>query len=80
MTMDVDTKETQDPSISVASGNAAILMQLKECVSLIETGAYGREVRRIARSVRLPLDYASEAEAEHINTFFVPKFHSRVGL
>ncbi|CAM8987245.1 unnamed protein product [Rhodiola kirilowii] len=69
MTMDVDTKETQDPSISVASGNSEILMQLKECVSLIETGAYGREVRRIARSVRLTMQVRRKLNTSILSSF-----------
>ncbi|GMH04638.1 hypothetical protein Nepgr_006478 [Nepenthes gracilis] len=53
MTQDVEMKDTQAPSNSLSSAAPPTLLHLKEIASLIETGSYTKEVRRIARAVRL---------------------------
>ncbi|KAJ6906425.1 26S proteasome non-ATPase regulatory subunit 3 [Populus alba x Populus x berolinensis] len=52
MTQDVEMKEQHQPSNSTAS-SPSTLHHLKEIASLIETGAYAKETRRIQRAVRL---------------------------
>ncbi|KAF9676181.1 hypothetical protein SADUNF_Sadunf09G0111600 [Salix dunnii] len=53
MTQDVEMKEQQQPSNSTTPSSPSTLHHLKEIASLIETGAYAKESRRIQRAVRL---------------------------
>ncbi|KAL8128928.1 hypothetical protein V2J09_018083 [Rumex salicifolius] len=53
MTQDVEMKDTQAPSNSISSGAPPTLQHLKDIASTIETGSYKKEVRRVARAVRL---------------------------
>ncbi|PHT97854.1 putative 26S proteasome non-ATPase regulatory subunit 3 [Capsicum chinense] len=55
MTQDVEMAEQAPPSNSVTSASPSVFHHLKEIASLIETGAYAREVRRISRAVRLTM-------------------------
>ncbi|PKA60400.1 putative 26S proteasome non-ATPase regulatory subunit 3 [Apostasia shenzhenica] len=57
MTQEVEMKEAQaPPSNSFSSASTpSTLQHLKEIASLIETGAYAKEVRRIVRAVRLTI-------------------------
>ncbi|XP_078448250.1 putative 26S proteasome non-ATPase regulatory subunit 3 [Wolffia australiana] len=53
---DVDMKDPQAPaSNSAQAAVPSVLHHLKEIVSLIETGAYTKEIRRIVRAVRLTI-------------------------
>uniref|UniRef100_A0A7N0U5I6 PCI domain-containing protein n=1 Tax=Kalanchoe fedtschenkoi TaxID=63787 RepID=A0A7N0U5I6_KALFE len=69
MTTDVEMKETQAPSNSISNGNSATLLQLKESASLIETGAYAREVRRIVRAVRLTMQVRRKLNTSVLSSF-----------
>lgn len=53
MTEDVEMKDTQVTAISSSPTPDPTLQHLKEIASLIETGSYTKEVRRINRAVRL---------------------------
>ncbi|KAI9109238.1 hypothetical protein K1719_019861 [Acacia pycnantha] len=53
MTQDVEMKDRTTSSHSVSSAIPSALQHLMEIASLIETGSYSKEVRRIARAVRL---------------------------
>ncbi|OUZ99780.1 Proteasome component (PCI) domain [Macleaya cordata] len=56
MTQDVEMKELlAPPSNSVSFNVPSTLQHLKEIASLIETGAYAKEVRRIVKAVRLTI-------------------------
>lgn len=44
-------------------------LDLKDIASLIETGAYAREVRRIARAVRLTMALRKKLKASTLNAF-----------
>ncbi|KAJ6795184.1 putative 26S proteasome non-ATPase regulatory subunit 3 [Iris pallida] len=69
MTQDLEMKDAQllsDPVPSVAS---SILQNLKEIASLIETDAYGKEVRRIVRAVRLTILHRRKLTAPVVAAF-----------
>lgn len=55
MTQDVEMKDSQPgaPSNSLSSAVPPTLQHLKEIASLIESGAYTKEARRISRAIRL---------------------------
>ncbi|KAG5547621.1 hypothetical protein RHGRI_013347 [Rhododendron griersonianum] len=72
MTQDVEMKEqaaAAAPSNSVASTAPSTLQQLKEIASLIETGTYAREVRRILRAVRLTISLRKKLKASLVHAF-----------
>ncbi|KAM7479463.1 hypothetical protein LguiA_027676 [Lonicera macranthoides] len=69
MTQDVEMKELPAPSNSVSSTGPSTLQQLKEISSLIETGAYAREVRRIVRAVRLTIALRRKLKASVVSAF-----------
>ena len=70
MTQDVEMKEQQAaPSNSVTSTGPSVFQQLKEIASLIETGAYAREVRRIVRAIRLTLALRRKLKASVLHSF-----------
>ncbi|KAG1361972.1 26S proteasome non-ATPase regulatory subunit 3 [Cocos nucifera] len=70
MTNDVEMKEVQAPSNSLSSTTASSTLQhLKEISSLIETGAYAKEVRRIVRAVRLTMMLRQKLRAAVVSAF-----------
>ncbi|XP_047330846.1 probable 26S proteasome non-ATPase regulatory subunit 3 [Impatiens glandulifera] len=71
MTQDVEMKEQQPAaaSLSVISVTPSTLQHLKEIASLIETGAYTREVRRIVRAVRLTITLRKKLKATVLSAF-----------
>ncbi|KAJ4963151.1 hypothetical protein NE237_023090 [Protea cynaroides] len=69
MTKDVEMKELQAPSNSASSTVPTTLQHLKEIASLIETGAYAREVRRIVRVVRLTIALRRMLKAPVLSAF-----------
>nr|XP_019709384.1 probable 26S proteasome non-ATPase regulatory subunit 3 isoform X1 [Elaeis guineensis]XP_019709385.1 probable 26S proteasome non-ATPase regulatory subunit 3 isoform X1 [Elaeis guineensis] len=70
MTNDVEMKEVQAPSNSLSSATASSTLQhLKEISSLIETGAYAKEVRRIVRAVRLTMMLRRKLRAAVVSAF-----------
>ncbi|KAI7737645.1 hypothetical protein M8C21_001778 [Ambrosia artemisiifolia] len=68
MNQDVEMKEQQTPSNSTSS-TVPVLHHLKEIASLIETGAYGREVRRISKAVRLTIALRRKLKGSVISSF-----------
>ncbi|EEF41131.1 probable 26S proteasome non-ATPase regulatory subunit 3 [Ricinus communis] len=73
MTQDVEMKEVPAaaaaPSNSTTSSSPSTLQHLKEIASLIETGAYAREVRRIVRAVRLTMALRRKLKAQLLSAF-----------
>ncbi|OAY77818.1 putative 26S proteasome non-ATPase regulatory subunit 3 [Ananas comosus] len=71
MAEDVEMKETQPtPSASASAPSASSTLQhLKEIASLIETGAYAKEVRRIVRAVRLTIMLRRKLRAPVVSSF-----------
>ncbi|GKV23991.1 hypothetical protein SLEP1_g33653 [Rubroshorea leprosula] len=69
MTQDVEMKEQPAASNSLSSFSPSTLQHLKEIASLIETGAYAREVRRIVRAVRLTMALRRKLKASVLSAF-----------
>ncbi|KHG11096.1 putative 26S proteasome non-ATPase regulatory subunit 3 [Gossypium arboreum] len=69
MTQDVEMKEQAAPSNSLPSFSPSTLHHLKEIASLIETGAYDREVRRILRAIRLTMALRRKLKASALSSF-----------
>ncbi|KAB1997648.1 hypothetical protein ES319_D12G037900v1 [Gossypium barbadense] len=69
MTQDVKMKEQAAPSNSLPSFSPSTLHHLKEIASLIETGAYDREVRRILRAIRLTMALRRKLKASALSAF-----------
>ncbi|PKI75152.1 hypothetical protein CRG98_004487, partial [Punica granatum] len=69
MTQDVEMKDHPTPSHSVSSAVPTTLQHLKEIALLIETGSYSKEVRRIARAVRLTIALRKKLTAPVISSF-----------
>ncbi|KAG6777997.1 hypothetical protein POTOM_017841 [Populus tomentosa] len=70
MTQDVEMKEQQQqPSNSTTSSSTSTLHHLKEIASLIETGAYAKEARRIVRAVRLTMTLRRKLKASVLSAF-----------
>ncbi|KAJ6849504.1 putative 26S proteasome non-ATPase regulatory subunit 3 [Iris pallida] len=69
MTQDLEMKDAQPLSDPVPSVASSILQNLKEIASLIETGAYGKEVRRIVRAVRLTILHRRKLTAPVVAAF-----------
>ncbi|KAL4358713.1 hypothetical protein AHAS_Ahas08G0004900 [Arachis hypogaea] len=69
MTQDLEMKDRSTPSNSVSSAVPSTLQHLKEIASLIETGSYSKEVRRIARAVRLTIALRRKLTASVISSF-----------
>ncbi|KAE8719136.1 putative 26S proteasome non-ATPase regulatory subunit 3 [Hibiscus syriacus] len=69
MTQDVEMKEQPAPSNSVTSSSPSTLHHLKEIASLIETGAYDREARRILRAIRLTMALRRKLKASVLSSF-----------
>ncbi|KAK1262723.1 putative 26S proteasome non-ATPase regulatory subunit 3 [Acorus gramineus] len=75
---DVEMKESQPvapaadgpvPSNSTPSAASNVLQLLKEIASLVEIGAYTKEVRRIARAVRLTIVLRRKLTAASVSAF-----------
>ncbi|GAB4828373.1 hypothetical protein Ancab_035371 [Ancistrocladus abbreviatus] len=69
MAQDVEMKDTPAPSNSQSSAVSPTLQQLKEIGSLIETGSYTKEIRRIARAVRLTFALRRKLTASVLSGF-----------
>ncbi|KAK8926059.1 putative 26S proteasome non-ATPase regulatory subunit 3 [Platanthera zijinensis] len=71
MTQEMEmNEEAQAPSNSAPSASPpSTLQHLKEIASLIETGAYAKEVRRILRSVRLTIMLRKNLKAATLSAF-----------
>ncbi|KAF5740895.1 26S proteasome non-ATPase regulatory subunit 3 A [Tripterygium wilfordii] len=69
MTQDVEMKDHQTPSHSVASALPSTLQHLKDIASLIESGAHTKEVRRIGRAVRLTMGLRHKLTAPVLSAF-----------
>ncbi|KAL0923527.1 hypothetical protein M5K25_007587 [Dendrobium thyrsiflorum] len=70
MTQEVEMKEAQALSNTVSSASLpSTLHHLKEIASLIETGAYAKEVRRIVRAVRLTIMLRRKLKAATLSAF-----------
>ncbi|XP_020596835.1 probable 26S proteasome non-ATPase regulatory subunit 3 [Phalaenopsis equestris] len=70
MTQEVEMQEAQEPSNSVHSASfPSTLLHLKEIASVIETGAYAKEVRRIVRAVRLTIMLRRKLKASTLLAF-----------
>uniref|UniRef100_A0A9I9D612 PCI domain-containing protein n=1 Tax=Cucumis melo TaxID=3656 RepID=A0A9I9D612_CUCME len=64
-TQDAEMKELPAP----ISSSPSTLQHLKEIVSLLETGAYAREVRRIVRAIRLTMALRRKLKASDLSSF-----------
>ncbi|KAJ0085972.1 hypothetical protein Patl1_09490 [Pistacia atlantica] len=69
MTQDVEMKDHQTPSHSVSSAVPSTLQHLKEMSSIIESGSYTKEIRRIARAVRLTMALRRKLTANVLSAF-----------
>ncbi|KAL2318909.1 hypothetical protein Fmac_032785 [Flemingia macrophylla] len=69
MSDDVVMKDQATASLSVSSLSPTPLHHLKEITSIIETGSYTKEVRRIARAVRLTFALRRKLTASILSTF-----------
>ncbi|KOM51685.1 hypothetical protein LR48_Vigan09g034400 [Vigna angularis] len=69
MTQDLEMKDRSIPSNSVSSPAPSTLQHLREIASLIETGSYSKEVRRIARAVRLTIVLRRKLTSSIISSF-----------
>ncbi|KAG9457722.1 hypothetical protein H6P81_002230 [Aristolochia fimbriata] len=69
MTQDVEMREVPVASNSVSSSVPLTLQHLKEIASLIETGAYAKEVRRIFHAVRLTIALRKKLKASILSAF-----------
>ncbi|KAL6963687.1 hypothetical protein U1Q18_034694 [Sarracenia purpurea var. burkii] len=69
MTQDVEMEGLPAPSNSVTSTGPSTLQHLKEIASLIESGAYAREVRRIMRAIRLTIALRPKLKAPVLFAF-----------
>jgi 26S proteasome regulatory subunit N3 len=69
MTQDVEMKDNQTPTQSVVSAPTSTLQNLKEIAALIDTGSYTKEVRRIARAVRLTVGLRRKLTGSVISSF-----------
>ncbi|KAJ4702183.1 26S proteasome non-ATPase regulatory subunit 3 [Melia azedarach] len=69
MTQDVEMKDRQTPSQSVSSAVPSTLQHLKEISSIIETGSYAKEIRRISRAIRLTMGLRRKLTAPVLSAF-----------
>ncbi|ERN16981.1 hypothetical protein AMTRI_Chr02g222410 [Amborella trichopoda] len=69
MTQDVEMKEPPAPSNSVSSAASPVLQHLKEIATLIETGAFTKEVRRVLRAVRHTIALRRKLKAPVLSSF-----------
>ncbi|CAL1362121.1 unnamed protein product [Linum trigynum] len=73
-TEDVEMKELPAPAaassnFAAASSPPSVLQNLNEIASLIESGAYAREVRRIARAIRLTMALRRKLKTSVVSAF-----------
>ncbi|XP_013727434.1 26S proteasome non-ATPase regulatory subunit 3 homolog A isoform X2 [Brassica napus] len=72
MTQDVEMKDNHTPSQSIISSTTTSTIQhLKEIAALIDTGSYTKEVRRVARAVRLTVGLRRKLTASVLSSFLV---------
>ncbi|KAL5185818.1 putative 26S proteasome non-ATPase regulatory subunit 3 [Glycine soja] len=69
MSEDVEMKDQATPSHSLSSVPPSALQHLKEIASIIETGSYSKEVRRIARALRLTFALRRKLTAPVLSSF-----------
>ncbi|KAJ4879550.1 26S proteasome non-ATPase regulatory subunit 3-like protein A [Raphanus sativus] len=70
MTQDVEMKDNNHtPSQSIISSTTSTLLHLKEIAALIDTGSYTKEVRRVARAVRLTIGLRRKLTASVLSSF-----------
>ncbi|KAK7376684.1 hypothetical protein VNO80_02098 [Phaseolus coccineus] len=69
MSEDVEMKDQATPSHLVSSALPSTLQHLKEISSIIETGSYSKEVRRISRAVRLTFALRRKLTAPLLSSF-----------
>ncbi|CAH8252936.1 unnamed protein product [Arabidopsis lyrata] len=69
MTQDVEMKDNNTPSQSVISSSTSTMQHLKEIAALIDTGSYTKEVRRIARAVRLTIGLRRKLTGSVLSSF-----------
>ncbi|XP_057533081.1 probable 26S proteasome non-ATPase regulatory subunit 3 [Amaranthus tricolor] len=69
MTQDVEMKDTHPQSSSISSSDPPTLKHLKEIGSLLETGSYTKETRRISRAIRLTFAIRRKLTARVLNCF-----------
>ncbi|KAF3796497.1 putative 26S proteasome non-ATPase regulatory subunit 3 [Nymphaea thermarum] len=69
MTQDVEMKDQPAPPLSQSSSTSPVLQHLKEIGTLIETGAYTKEVRRIVRAVRHTIALRRKLTAPVLSAF-----------
>ncbi|KAG2254425.1 hypothetical protein Bca52824_084561 [Brassica carinata] len=68
-TQDVEMKDNQTPAQSIVSSTTSTLQHLKEIAALIDTGSYTKEVRRVARAVRLTVGLRQKLTASVVSSF-----------
>ncbi|XP_075487403.1 putative 26S proteasome non-ATPase regulatory subunit 3 [Primulina tabacum] len=72
MTQDIEMKEQRPtPSNSIAINSSSALQHLKDIASLVETGAYTREVRRIARAIRSTIQLRKSLTTSVLSAFLI---------
>ncbi|XP_022567110.1 26S proteasome non-ATPase regulatory subunit 3 homolog A isoform X1 [Brassica napus] len=72
MTQDVEMKDNHTPSQSIISSTTTSTIQhLKEIAALIDTGSYTKEVRRVARAVRLTVGLRRKLTASVLSSFLL---------
>ncbi|CAN7059071.1 unnamed protein product [Brassica oleracea var. botrytis] len=76
MTQDVEMKDNHTPSQSIISSTTTSTIQhLKEIAALIDTGSYTKEVRRVARAVRLTVGLRRKLTASVLSSFLLGDEH-----
>ncbi|XP_073026595.1 probable 26S proteasome non-ATPase regulatory subunit 3 [Primulina eburnea] len=72
MTQDIEMKEQRPtPSNSISINSSSALQDLKDIASLVETGAYTREVRRIARAIRSTIQLRKNLTTSVLSAFLI---------
>ncbi|XP_073039396.1 probable 26S proteasome non-ATPase regulatory subunit 3 [Primulina eburnea] len=72
MTQDIEMKEQRPtPSNSISINSSSALQDLKDIASLVETGAYTREVRRIARAIRSTIQLRKNLMTSVLSAFLI---------
>ncbi|KZV53116.1 putative 26S proteasome non-ATPase regulatory subunit 3 [Dorcoceras hygrometricum] len=69
MTQDIEMEQRPTPSNSIATNSPSALQHLKDIASLVETGAYTREVRRIARAIRSTIQLRKNLTTSVLSAF-----------
>ncbi|KAJ4883880.1 26S proteasome non-ATPase regulatory subunit 3-like protein A [Raphanus sativus] len=68
-TQDVEMKDNHTPAQSLVSSTTSTLHHLKEIAALIDTGSYTKEVRRVARAVRLTVGLRQKLTSSVVSSF-----------